>query len=52
MSPWEGVKSVALSLPEPPSKWSAPSPPVSLSLPLAPHSRLLPPTPLGVSSPF
>ncbi len=36
MSPWPALKSVAVSVPGPPLKESAPDPPVSVSLPLSP----------------
>jgi hypothetical protein len=41
VSPCTGLKSVAVSVPEPPPKWSAPSPPVSLSLPAHIPERIL-----------
>ena len=52
VSPWAALKSGAVSVPEPPPKWSAPFPPVSLSLPLPPHMRSFAPRALSVSEPF
>ena len=52
VSPSPALKSVAVSVPEPPAKRSAPRPPVSLSFPLPPHIRSFAPWALSVSEPF
>jgi hypothetical protein len=61
VSPWDGVKSVALSVSRPPLKRSAPVPPVIVSLPALPfrvslprppQSRSLAALPFSTSSPF
>src|SRR5690349_13966144 len=51
VSPSPALKSVAVSLPVPPSKTSAPSPPVSRSWPLPPSRVSAPSPPVSWSSP-
>jgi hypothetical protein len=52
VSPSEVVKSVAMSVPLPPLKRSAPEPPVSRSLPLPPPRLSSPRPPVRVSLPL